>query len=393
MNADKMVASKAASNKVEEIQDRLDAQADGKASANRERRWPYRRPNINLTVEHPGGGIAKVAAYSRSLWCEGISVLCTGFSYPGSSSMIVLTSKDGGSMSVRGNIVSCRYVEGQFHEVEMKFNQRIDPHLFIEPANGATGETAAPVELQNLRARILHLDDSEADSRLLAYHLRGSGMEFKSVRTTDEALQSLREQVFDIFLSDLNLGKGIDVIPAVRVAREQEFNGPIIILTAETNPAKLAAVEAAGADQIISKPYQPTALVQTLVKLHEQVGALTIGEVIYSTLGDQPEIDELLATYVASVQQIVADLQKAVVARDLTAVRELCLNIKGTAPGYGFAPLGTAAAAAITALDASNAVNGAKPQLRALTLLSGQLALRRNPAPAAKAKIDPNKMV
>jgi CheY-like chemotaxis protein len=387
----KTTGPRTGASKLEDILDRLDAAAGITTSDRNQRRWNYRRMDTQACFEHPGGGVTRVSACTRSLWCEGMSLLCAGFVYSGSVFKTNLKSRDGESMGVVGTIVSCRHIDGLFHEIEVKFNQRIDPHLFIDATRNSNGESTAPVDLPSLRGKVLHLDDSEADSRLLMHHLRGSGIELKSVRKAEEALEALKTADFDIFLCDLNLGGGSDGILVVKKVREFGFCGPIVVMSAETNVSKVAAMKAAGAEHVLAKPYQRNALIQMMVKMHQQVGAIVDGEVLYSTLSDEPETDELLANYVASTQQTVKDMQKPILARDLSAVREYCLNIHGTAAGYGFIPLGLAAEEAIRALDSTMSVEEARPQIRRLTLLCGQLGLRRNPT--ADKKTDANRLV
>jgi CheY-like chemotaxis protein len=388
MSSEKTAVAKPAASKIDEILDRLDAAGAGSSGDRNQRRWSYRRSNTLASFEHPGGGITRVSTNTRSLWCEGMSLICAGFVYSGSVFKSNLKSKDGESMSVIGSVATCKHIEGVFHEIEVKFNQRIDPHLFIDSARNSNGELSAPIDLPSLRGKVLHLDDSEADAKLLVHYLRGSGIELKSFRKAEDALAALRTADFDIFLCDLNLGGGSDGIPVVKAARDSGFCGPIVVMSAETNVSKLAAMKAAGAEHQLSKPYQRNALIQMMVKMHQQVGAIVDGEVLYSTLGEEPETDELLATYVSSTQQTVKDMQAPILARDVAAVREYCLNIHGSASGYGFIPLGVAAEEAIRALDSTMSVDESKPQIRRLILLCGQLGLRRSPSADKTATAD-----
>lgn len=379
MSPEKTTFAKLLISRIEKIQDQLDSAPASAAQGDRhQRRWPYRRPNTAATVRHPGGGVTNVLTHTRSIWCEGITAICSGFMHPGSLFKTALPSRNGDPLSVSGSVVECRHVEGPFHEIEVKFDQRIDPHLFIDAARSKTGESATPIDLPNLCGKVLHLDDSEADARLLMHYLRGSAIDLKSVRNSADAVECLRKTVFDIFLCDFHLGGGDDSIAVVKTARAEGFAGPIVMMSAETNAIKLAAMKAVGAEHVLAKPYQKSALVQMMVKLHEQVGAITDGEVIYSTMGEEPEIDELLANYVSSVQQISECLQSPLIARDLNAVRGYCLNVRGSASGYGFTPLELAAEDALRALDATMSVGESRPQLRRLILRCGQLGLRRS---------------
>jgi HPt (histidine-containing phosphotransfer) domain-containing protein len=118
------------------------------------------------------------------------------------------------------------------------------------------------------------------------------------------------------------------------------------------------------------------------VTLHQQAGPVGAGEVVYSTLSGQPETEELLAAYVADVRKTTQELQKAALAGDFAAVRDHCLSLRGSAPGYGFPSLVAAAEEAVQAPDATLSVSHARPKLRTLLLICGQLGIRKAAAPA-----------
>ncbi len=385
MSTEKSSAAKTAVSKIEEILNRLDQAPGSTAPVDRQaRRWNYRRSNVPATIEHPAGGATKLTTQTRLLWADGMAVICSAFIYTGSTFRSTLTSNGTDSVAMTGTVVGCRHIDGVYHEVEIKFKQRIDPHLFIDPAKTTGADGSTPVDLPNLNGKILYLDDSESDARLLKHYLRGSAIELTSVKTAAEALTALKTAVYDIFLCDINLGGGSDGVPVVTAARADGFAGPIVILTAETNNTKLAQMKTAGAEHLLPKPYQRNTLIQLMVKMHQQVGAITDGEILYSTLPEEPETDDLLSSYVDSVKVIADGLVKGMVSKDMTTVRELCLNLRGSAAGYGFVSLGTCAGDAVRAIDSTMSVDESRPQLRRLALMCGQLGLRRT-APAGDA--------
>jgi len=367
---------------IQSLLDRLDrvsvaAEAAGKARLKpRERRYAYRRSNLGVAVEHPGGGVARFRAHARNISCGGIGLLYHGFLYARSSCNVTLRKRDNTPHMLAATVIYCRHVEGPFHLIGLRFAERLDP-LFLEAHRGEANETDELVDLPNLRGRIVHLDDSPMDHKLLEYNLRGSGIRLIPVTTPAEALAALKDGRGEILFCDLNLGRGIDGATVIRDARKQGFTGPIVVITAENGGARLAEVKAAGADRTLPKPYERRALLQVLMAVHQQVGAVASSDVVYSSLSDQPGITDLLVAYIEEVQRIVKDVEAGMVADDFSAVRELCLNIKGSAVGYGFTPLGQAAEATVKALDATMSIEEARAQLRTLTLLCGSLAVRR----------------
>jgi CheY-like chemotaxis protein len=347
-------------------------------SANRgERRWSYARSGINVSIEHPGGGTTRIASHSRCIWGGGIAVLVAAFSYPKSLCTVTLISKDGDLMSCNGVVSACRHVDGALHELEIKFSKRIDPQLFFETPDGSSKNAGEPLNLAMLRGKVLYLDDSELDQRLMAHHLRGSKIDLKFARTPSEALDLLRQGTIDIFFCDFHLGNGVAGTDVVRSARSAGFAGPIVTLTAESSGEKLSSVKAAGSDHVLNKPYQKDGLIELMAKLHQQVGAASSDELIYSSLEDQQEMAELLGGFIASAKDFPDRLQSAITAQDLDSARQLCLGIKGSSIGYGFAALGTAAEEALRTLDGTMSVDESKPKLRALMLMCGRLAIRK----------------
>lgn len=359
----------------------LVAHASGASSDDgAERRWPYARSGITIDIEHPGGGSTRVYAYARCIWSDGISVIAGSFCYPRSTCTVTLVSKDKEKLAAHGTVTVCRHVEGAVHEWELKFNRRIDPQLFCENDKaGSDSPDAGRFDLTSLCGKILFLDDAEIFHHLLAHHLRGSGIELKFCKTPQEAMRLMDETAFDIFLVDFNLGTDGDSIRTVLHARKSGFTGPIVTLTAETSASKLAAIRTAGATHLLAKPYQRQTLLDLMIRLHNEVGAICPSASIFSSLEEQPELAGLLTEYIASTKKTAEQIGEAIKAQSLDQVRELLLNIKGSAIGYGFARLGAAAEDALKALDSTMSIDESKSRLRPVLLLCGKLSLRAAP--------------
>ena len=309
-------------------------------------------------------------------------LLTAGFVYPGSIFVGSLVSTDGESMGVRGRVADCRHIEGHYHELEVKFSSRIDVSMFVEAPSDGMGGTAA-CELPNLQGHVLYLDDSEIDARLLAHYIKGSDIQLKHVRTAGEALEQLRGGMYDIFITDLNLGGGTDSIPVVTAARAAGFTGPILALTAETSQSKLAALTAAGIDQLLAKPYQRTALLGVMVKLHQMAGAIGPGEVLYSTLG-RPAGDggpaaplrlgrgHALQGHAEGDRGRRLPHRPQLLPQPTRVGRQLWVPLR---PGAG-------AQDAVRALDGSLSVAESRPKLQTLLLMCAKLGVRRSAGPS-----------
>ena len=101
-------------------------------------------------------------------------------------------------------------------------------------------------------------------------------------------------------------------------------------------------------------------------------------------------IHEMLEKYVEQARAAGQTLADAIGHGDLEAVRRTCLDVKGTAGGYGFEALGGAASEALQALEGTPNRDGPRPgdpdaaaplreatiQLRRLRLLCEHVAVR-----------------
>lgn len=120
-----------------------------------------------------------------------------------------------------------------------------------------------------LNARILVVDDAEANVKLLEYMLAGAG--YTSVSSTmdsREVLELYKSNRYDVILLDLNMPhlNGFQVMESLKTV-ETEGYLPVLVITAE--PAhKLRALQA-GAKDFISKPIDQTEVLTRLYNMLE----------------------------------------------------------------------------------------------------------------------------
>lgn len=336
----------------------------------RQRRWAYRADQIGVTVEHPGGGVSRYLVCARNISAGGLSFLHGGFLHPGARCRLSLVRLDGGDEPIDGTIASCRLVEGRVHEIGLRFDRQIDPTLYLRfDSSDDHSRGEASMELPNLQGRVLYLDDSPMELKLLQHHLRATGIDLTVVATPAEALEQTKTKSFEIILCDLNL-EGCDSIETIRSIRSGGFVGPIVLLTADSDTARVNAARQAGADHVLRKPYLPAALFELLVRLHQEVGAIVEGGKIRSDFEGKSDMAELIEAYVEDAKNICARLECAVRERDAKLARELCLKLSGSASGYGFGPFGETAAAAVAQLDATASIADSCRAIQRVCLMS-----------------------
>ncbi|MBL9150629.1 MAG: response regulator [Phycisphaerae bacterium] len=130
--------------------------------------------------------------------------------------------------------------------------------------------TPKPANATSLFGRVLLAEDSPDSQRLLALHLRSIGLDVTVVddgkKAVQRALASRATDPFDLVLLDAQMPY-LDGPGALAELRAAGWTGPIVALTAATGGDSLVACNAAGFDDVVSKPIDRRTLA-TLCERH-----------------------------------------------------------------------------------------------------------------------------
>jgi len=115
---------------------------------------------------------------------------------------------------------------------------------------------------------IMIVDDSASMRRVVSIALKGAGYEVLEGVDGKDALSKLTGQKVHLIISDVNMPvmDGITFLKSVKQMPAYKFT-PVIMLTTESQEAKKAEGKAAGARAWITKPFQPSQLVDAVNKL------------------------------------------------------------------------------------------------------------------------------
>jgi two-component system chemotaxis response regulator CheY len=115
---------------------------------------------------------------------------------------------------------------------------------------------------------IMIVDDSASIRQVVGIALRGAGYDVLEGSDGKDALARLTGQKVHLIISDVNMPNmdGISFVKAVKQLPNYKFT-PIIMLTTESQDSKKAEGRAAGVRAWITKPFQPSALVDAVGKL------------------------------------------------------------------------------------------------------------------------------
>lgn len=133
------------------------------------------------------------------------------------------------------------------------------------PCNSvATIAAAAKRNVSLSGLRVLLVDDSEDNRKLLSHFLRGAGAEVFQANDGEEAIHSIKEEMarrgtYHVVLMDMQMPV-CDGYEATRRARDVGYRGAIIALTAHSIAEERGKCIAAGCDDFLNKPIERTKL-------------------------------------------------------------------------------------------------------------------------------------
>jgi DNA-binding response OmpR family regulator len=338
-------------------------------------RLEFRRPDVAVTVVHPGGGESHFQVLARNLSASGIAFIHGGYIHPTTTCRLNFRTLSGEFETLVGAVVGCRHIEGTLHEVRVHFDRTIEPSTFVCHGDTGPASAAGSDDSRKLSLSLIHLEANDVDANLLRHFLVGTDVTLRRATSIEAALARLDEGSIDGVLVEINLD-GEDGTEAIRAMRGKGFTGPIIAVTAETNEEHRAAATDAGAAEILNKPYTSQDLYALLHRMSRGPEGLPDDDVLYSTLDSNEGISDMLMQFIDHAEKLGRELEHALDQQNLEQARTACLNIKGSAAGHGYEPLSAAAAEALQLIDQTMSIDDCAQRISDLSQMCRRLAMR-----------------
>lgn len=343
--------------------------ADAAAPVNprrRVKRWRLRIPKVILTFAGQNGSHVHHIAVPRNLSVDGCGVLFGAFTHVGIRCQVTMRDLKGKARTLPGKVARCSHVKGRLHELGIRFDSTVSPGDFVEFGDGHAF-CLENIDLNKLAGTVLMVEDNRADQRLYAHYLKGSKLEVIFAEAAQAGLDMLADEP-DIVFVDLHL-PDFDGLELIRRANEAGCSRPMVLLTSDNTPGLRARALEVGASELIIKPCNAELLQQAAAEyiLIDDPNQRAGGGPIFSSAKPNQVSGELILDYVMQLQRMADELTAALKdAGDMAAARNTMLTIKGSAQGYGFAPLEALAREAVKSLDATMSLEESVKEVRAL---------------------------
>jgi len=254
------------SNELSRLLSELDGPGPGAGAAKRAfRRWEFRQTSVRVDIQQMGGAVTSLKYACRNLSATGISLIHSSYVHVGSTCVIYLPKANGTLAGpIEGKVVRCRHCKGRIHEIGIQFVKQVD---FKELLNLDPFESRFAIEgvdPQKLSGKLLHIDDSAMDRRLLRHHLQETQLSVIATETGLSGLERAREG-FDVIVTDFDLPdiKGAELLQTLR---NDGVTCPIIVVSADSAGAARVAARENRANAFLAKPFGKEILIRAIAE-------------------------------------------------------------------------------------------------------------------------------
>lgn len=131
----------------------------------------------------------------------------------------------------------------------------------------------------SVRFHVLLIDDDFRLRDLLKRFLEGSGFKVTDVESTNEARKILKSTNFDVMILDVMMPgeTGVEFLVSLR----NKLNLPVLLLTAMNETEDRINGLEAGADDYLSKPFEPRELILRIKKLIKREKNIKLNQIIF----------------------------------------------------------------------------------------------------------------
>jgi signal transduction histidine kinase/HPt (histidine-containing phosphotransfer) domain-containing protein len=229
--------------------------------------------------------------------------------------------------------------------------QQADQHLAISAPAPPSALVANPAGATG--PWVLAVDDNATNRLLIARQLAALGMQVQTASHGQEALYMWRASKFALVITDCNMPE-MDGYALTRTIREAEAKQgrtrtPVLGWTANALPNTLTDCQAAGMDDVLTKPSELRQLRALLVKWLPNMSAAPLSQasvaldatvlnlqLVQEVCGNSPEmLREFMLTLGESFRSQIPELNRALESRDMEAVRQASHKMKSSASIIG----------------------------------------------------------
>jgi PAS domain S-box-containing protein len=196
-------------------------------------------------------------------------------------------------------------------------------------------ELASHGEKPTLSAyRILVAEDNPLNQLLISTILNKEGIPFRLVTNGVEVLSVLETECYDLMLLDIQMPEMDGETAAAEIRKVYGSKTPIVALTANASPEDRDRYLGLGMNEVLTKPFNRTELMDTIEKLilggtaEERPITFSTDYLLELSSGDAEFIQSILNTFTENTPKYIETLAEAIDKKDLSTIRYIAHQIK-----------------------------------------------------------------
>lgn len=362
----------------------LDENAEEARFANlrADQRVRFEMPSGVVTkIYQPGGSPITYLIHPRNLSRTGMSFLHGTYVYDHSRVQVHLRTIKDQTAVVTGSVVWCRHVRGRVHEIGVSFNHPIVLSAFVKELP-RDDKASLRTRLAPLHQRLLYVDDCLDDQELLAFHCKSAGIDLLRAADALAALEIVETKPIEAVVAAVML-PGMSGLEMLEALRATQFTKPVVLLSVDASRQTQELALARGATAVMNKPYVFEDLAARLCEHLPREQCPATGDALVSEHWGNAPMRPLIQNFLARLQKQVRQLSSLIgEAGNQPILEKLCLDLRGSAGGYGYPSISEAARGLYEELRAGAAVPSV---MRRMSELSQLCDSARRTCPTAKA--------
>ncbi len=165
------------------------------------------------------------------------------------------------------------------------------------------------------RKQVVHvIDDDAAVLGSVRFLLTIEGYEAKTYSSAEEFLETIGESEAGIVVTDVRL-PGLNGVQLIEGMKKRGFNFPVIVITAYADVALAVSAMKQGAIDLLEKPFDPSALVQTVRQAF--AGVSEQGDSVASAQAVRKSLSSLSAREKGVLQELIRGKTNKAIAAEL----------------------------------------------------------------------------
>ncbi len=317
-----------------------------------EDRLTYSAGAIIVKMTHPGGNVATYKVRPRNLSRGGIGFLHGSFCYNDTPCSITLRTIENDTTQVMGKVVRCVHVQGNVHEVGVRFEEPIEVYRYVQAVRANSAGNISG-QVTRMRGKVLFVSGSIDDRELFNFIGQSVGLTVETSETSESAEQMILVKLFDLVIIDKNMPpEGGEAL--MKKLREHGFNGPILALC-DGNESDHESLLSAGFARVLPKPFQLEDAVDVVGKFvmhdHSQESGI---EPIYSEQWENRKMRPLILNYLERLETRLEEIHRMVMQHQVGDIAAVAQDIRGASGGYGYPQISEVAADLMNASSAGS---------------------------------------